>query len=310
MGGTFSTFGLLLNILMAIVILTFIYKIINVKQPSSGKHGSSKLVKIIDLVKKVIFYIPCLFSDLFDAFMKFFVKEYNQTTSGNLYFLAFTILLILCYFLFFYLKEKWALQGGNSLVTQPINTNTLHTLGNYQQLNGSDDDFNYQYGISFWVYIDSMPPNNNVSYSKYTSLVNYGNKPNIVYKADTNTLAILMDSGRVYNETKHYEYIDNEQLNDKNKTIIVYKKDQFLLQKWNHFAINYHGGTLDIFMNGELVKSVNGVVPYMSLDTLTVGTANGIQGGVCNLLYFKRPLTITNIYYLYHNNKDKKTPVS
>jgi hypothetical protein len=302
MGGTFSTFGLLLNIIMALVILTFIYKIINVKQPTS--HGSNnKITKIIDLIKNVIFYIPCLFSGLFDSVMKFFVKEYNQTTTGNVYFLGFTVLMILFYFLFFYLKGKLGLQGGKSLVNDPINTNTLHTLGTYKNLNGTDDHFNYQYGISFWVYIDSMPPNNNISYTKYTSLVNYGNKPNIVYKADTNEFAVTMDSGRVYNKSKDFEYINNEQLNDKNKTIIVYRQNDFLLQKWNHVIVNYQGGTLDIFMNGELVKSVHGVVPYMSLDTLTVGSDNGIQGGVSNLLYFKRPLTISNIYYLYHSQK-------
>ena len=309
MGGTFSTFGLLLNILLALVILTFIYKIINVKDPSSSTNGSkSKFSKILDLIKNVIFYIPCLFSDLFDLVMKFFVKEYNQTTSGSIYFLGFAILLFVFYFLFFYLKGKFGLQGGKLIVGEAINTDTLHSLAVYQELNGSDDDFNYQYGISFWVYIDSMPPNNNVSYTKYTSLVNYGNKPNIVYKANTNTFAIIMDSGRVYNKSKHYVYVDDANLSDKNisdknKSIIVYQKENFLLQKWNHLIVNYHGGSLDIFMNGELVKSIDGLVPYMSLDTLTVGSTNGIQGGVSNLLYFKKPLTISNIYYLYHSGK-------
>jgi hypothetical protein len=300
MGGTFSTFGLFLNIALVLVILTFIYKIINVKQPT---HGNKKIGGFFDLLKNVIFYIPCLFSGLFDSVMKFFVKEYDQTTTKEIYFLGFTVLFIVFYFLFFYVKSKMELAGGKQLVNDAINTGTFHTLASYQDLNGSNDHFNYQYGISFWVFIDSMPPNTNTSYTKYTPLVNYGNKPVILYKADTNTLAIAMDSGRVYNKSKFAEYIENEQINDKNKTILVYKNHGFLLQKWNHIIVNYNGGTLDIFMNGELVKSINGVVPYMSLDTLTVGSNNGIQGGVRNLLYFHKPLTISNIYYLYQNGK-------
>jgi hypothetical protein len=112
-----------------------------------------------------------------------------------------------------------------------------------------------------------------------------------------------MDSG-----TKTTDASNNE-LDDENNSVIIYKNHNFLLQKWNQFIINFNGGTLDIFMNGELVKSVNGIVPYMSLDSLEVGSANGIQGGICNLLYFKRPLTAANVYYLYQSGKDKKIPV-
>ena len=90
---------------------------------------------------------------------------------------------------------------------------------------------------------------------------------------------------------------------------IIYKDTNYLLQKWNNIILNYNGGTLDVFYNGELVKSVNGIVPYMSLDALTIGSTNGIQGGICNLLYYKQPLTSTNIYYSYHTVKDKKVPI-
>ena len=304
MGGT-STFSMFLNILLVLVILTFIYKIINVKQP----QGTSKSNTLLELVKHTLFYIPCLFSETFDYALKFFVKEYNQTSTQQLYYLGFTILLILIYFFIFFLRNRFLLQGGTLLVNDPINTDSFHKIKTYEELNGSNDEFQYQYGISFWFYLDSMPPNTNTSYTKYTSLLNYGNKPNILYKAETNTLIILMDQGKVFNLSNPLTDISNNDLHDDNQTKIVYKKENVLLQKWNQIVINYNGGTLDVFINHELVKSIPGIVPYMSLDTLTVGEDNGIQGGVCNLLYFKRPLTAPNMYYLYYSLKDKKIPV-
>ena len=43
---------------------------------------------------------------------------------------------------------------------------------------------------------------------------------------------------------------------------IIYKKKKFKLQKWHNLVINYVGGVIDIFLNGELVASVNRVVSY------------------------------------------------
>jgi hypothetical protein len=82
-----------------------------------------------------------------------------------------------------------------------------------------------------------------------------------------------------------------------------------LLQKWNNIIINYSGGVLDIFLNGELVKSDIGVIPYHTIDNLTIGQDDGIKGGICNVVYFKRALNSSNIYYLYNMEKDKKLPV-
>jgi hypothetical protein len=103
--------------------------------------------------------------------------------------------------------------------------------------------------------------------------------------------------------------INIDDLVQENSPMIVYKKDNFLLQKWNNLILNLSSGTLDIFINNELVKSVNGFVPYMTLDQLTIGSNNGIQGGICNLIYYNRPLTSSNIYYLYNSVKDKKIPI-
>jgi hypothetical protein len=96
---------------------------------------------------------------------------------------------------------------------------------------------------------------------------------------------------------------------DENDNRIIYKNSNFLLQKWNNIIINYNGGVLDIFLNGELVKSDIGVVPYITYDNLTIGEDNGIKGGICNVVYFKQALNYSNIFYLYNMVKNTSPPV-
>jgi len=296
--GVFKT---IINTLLVISILALVYNIIIAKSPI----GNAKKNNFFDLIINVILYIPCIFSDIINVI----VKEYIDAKSPNSQFITSVILIVISTILFLLyfklpsLQEKIALQGGNQLVNNPVNTNQLHTLAGYQDLNKTDE-FDYKYGISSWIFIDAMPPNTNPSYKNYTSILNYGNKPNILYNGTTNTLMIVMEQKGLKNDNaKTYELDDNGNR-------IIYKKENFLLQKWNNIIINYIGGTLDIFLNNELVKSAIEVVPYMSLDNLTIGTDNGINGGICNVVYFKEPLTAPNIYYLYNLVKDKTPPVT
>ena len=167
----------------------------------------------------------------------------------------------------------------------PINTTNLNVLSSYEDLNGSNN-FEYQYAISFWLYINSYPPNTNYAYYNFVSLMNYGDKPNVLYNIAKNTLMVTMkQNGNFVDSSNNILELDT------NGNRIIYIKENFLLQKWNNIIINFSGGTLDIFLNGELVKSTNGVVPYMNLDNLTVGTENGIGGGICNLVYFNKSLS-------------------
>jgi hypothetical protein len=55
---------------------------------------------------------------------------------------------------------------------------------------------------------------------------------------------------------------------DNTRQRIIYKDSNYLLQKWNNIILNYNGGTLDVFFNGELVKSAIEVVPYIDNDTI------------------------------------------
>lgn len=296
--GVFKT---IINTLLVISILALVYNIIIAKSPV----GNGKKNNFVDLIINVILYIPCIFSDIINLFVKEYIdaKSPNSQFVTSIVLMVISIILFVLYFKLPSLEEKIALQGGNQLVNNPVNTNQLHTLAGYQDLNKTDE-YDYKYGISCWIFIDAMPPNTNPSYKNYTSILNYGNKPNILYNGTTNTLMIVMEQKGVKTDNaKTYELDDNGNR-------IIYKKENFLLQKWNNIIINYIGGTLDIFLNNELVKSEIEVVPYMSLDNLTIGTDNGINGGICNVVYFKEPLTAPNIYYLYNLVKDKTPPVT
>ena len=324
--GQSGTISLILNVLIVALVLTLIYRTFVVRLPDNKQN--IKKNSFFNLIINLILYIPCLLSGIFSNVFNIGSSK-NVEINTNYIILLVIILLIILYLIgpIIYSKiyDKINLQGGLLLLNEPIYTDHLSTLSSYEKLNDSDD-FNYQYGISSWIYIDAQPPNTNPSYTIYTSLLNYGNKPNILYKASTNTLLITIENNSPLptetKNTKNIKNIKNADINtyiniDKEEEIIngkahkiIYKNSNFLLQKWNNLVINYNGGTLDIFLNNELVKSSIEIVPYMSFDSLTVGETEGIHGGICNVVYFKKPLTRSNMYFLYNMVKDKTPPIT
>jgi hypothetical protein len=299
LSGKTGTTSFILNILLVVMVLGLIYKTMNASLPV----GNSNKNAFFSLIGNTLLYIPCLFSGLFDYVGKLTTGGNNAETTGSLLMLLVSVGLVLAYFKMPSLFNTLNVQGGEQLVNKPVYTDSKYSLGTYEELNGSDKA-DYQYAISFWVFVDAVPPNTSASYSKFTSLLNFANKPNVLYNGTTNTLMITSDQKNLKEVTKN-KLIDF----DENGNRIIYKNSNFLLQKWNNIIINYNGGVLDIFLNGDLVKSDIGVVPYMTYDNLTIGEDNGIKGGICNVIYFKSALNSSNIYYLYNMVKDRSPPV-
>jgi len=291
LSGNLSIVKFVLNLIIVIIILGFIYKIINIQNQTGN------------LNKNNLFMPLQLFSSGFDKIGKIILGQYNSTSSSSLIIFILTILLIFASYKTPDAINKMNIQGGKQLVNKPVYTDTQYLLGNYLELNGSDKN-DYTYAISFWIFIDAMPPNTNSSYKNYTSLLNFGDTPNVLYNGATNTLMITMKQKNLnkYNNSKLIDF-------DENDNRIIYEKNNMLLQKWNNVIINYSGGVIDVFLNGELVKSVIEVVPYHTIENLTIGQKNGIKGGICNVVYFRNILTATNIYYLYNMVKHKSPPV-
>jgi hypothetical protein len=285
--GVNSIFSLIINVLMVVTVMGLIYKTIYVTPKEDLNKGS-----LFDVITKLIFYIPCLFTDIFNKVIEFVTDEYNNTTKTSLYMLALSLILFVTYYGSIKMQNSMTLQGGTLLINQPVYTYDFYDLGTFKKLNGSDDQ-EYQYAISFWLFLDAMPPNSNPNYKVYTSILNFANKPNVLYKADTHSFIVTMQHEKLQETTKNplLEF-------DENGNVIIYKTNDLRLQKWNNIIINYNGGTLDIFINNELVKTAVGIIPYMNNDSLSCGTQGGIYGGICNLVYYKKALTLSNIYYV------------
>ena len=251
---------IIVNTLLLIGMLGTIYKFLNI-------GGYLEKSPLFGLIVNIILYIPCMFLMLFGVS--------GKSSPNDVKYFVLSLFLFAGYFGgIHYLRRgynKFKL-GGNQLTNEEevIQLSKLSNIAGYQQLNGGDK-FNYTYGISFWFNIDSNAPNTNSSYNKMTNLFSYGGKPSVNYDAKNNQLQITMT-------------------NEENKQIVVHEENDVRLQRWNNLIVNYNGGTLDVFYNGKLVKSVNEIVPYMKYDMLTVGSENGLHGGITNLIYYKEPL--------------------
>lgn len=300
--GRLGLTSFILNLLLVVAICAMIYKIINTQLP----QGNAKKNAIFGLALNTLFYVPCIFNSGFDSIMGAFIGNYDSNTTGYVALSVLILLLLIIYFTYPLLYNTINLQGGNQLINAPVPINASQDYGTYETLN-ADKQYDYNYAISFWFYIDALPPNTSLSYKTYNSLVNYANKPNVLYNAEKNTLIVTIKQKDLQQNTdnKFIQFVEGDTDNR-----VLYENKNVLLQRWNNIIINYSGGILDVFMNGELQQSNVGVVPYHTLDALTVGHADGISGKICNVVYFNKSLSQNNMFYLYNMVKDENPPIS
>lgn len=333
---------IIFNLLVLCTMLGIVYKLAN----AGGFLDKNPYYR---LILNTLLYIPCLLVTFVNMVSK--VLGFSKGTSATfsppnpfeIKMLGLGLTLLGGYFVWFFfakhfIQSSYLKQGGKQLINQPVPTDILTNVSSYQNLSGNDK-FNYQYAMSFWIYLDSFPPSTNASYNKVVPILSYGENPTIKYSSANNTLYITVKQKTDTNSVVDFvqekeieikpETIDKwkniqEKINDSIENVksmpfgneidsdghrIIYKHPDVQLQKWNHILLNYNGGTLDVFYNGKLVKSAIEVVPYMKLDMLTVGTENGVSGNVANLMYFKYPLDYYTVNTLYTSLRNSNPPV-
>ena len=187
-------------------------------------------------------------------------------------------------------EEYVATFQTKQLINDPIYTDSEKTDDKWYFENLKDGKvYNYSYALSCWIFIHEQPPNRAPYYKNYASILNYGDKPNILYNMAERNLRITMRNNLKQDRT-------------------IYETYEFPMQKWNNIVINYDGGTLDLYINNVLVASEGGVIPYLSQDKITMGQNNGLSGGLCNVVYFPEVLSRTKMSLFYETLKNFNPP--
>jgi len=255
-----------------------------------NKFNAHKQYSYFTLLKKLFFYIPCLFISFAN-----YIKEQYKITAKPVWIVFFIeMILIGANFLLPYIFHKIAAIDGTQLLKDPVYLNNATTIGTFENLHKKvtgKNTYNYQYAISSWIYLNPQPPNTNESYSKFTPLLNYGGKPVIEYNGTTNTI-------RVHTKTGKQTFIN------------VYSTKNIMYQKWMNFVINYDGANMDVFLNGELVGTQPNIAPYMSFDKVIAGKKDGIHGGICNVVYYDKTISRSDISMSYHLLKHLDIPIA
>jgi len=295
--GFIAFLGLLVG--LAIIYRIFVRTIINTR----GWLG---------FVLQFLFLLPCLIIDLLETIF----AELKVAPKMIVVLFILEILIILAYIY----MPRISNPSTDSIVllNKPVFLTKVKAIGEAKQLfmdendvenpNKAKNTIRQNYSISMWIYINQHS-NTHAAYSKETNIFRYGypnsntGHPRVVYLIDT------QDSNNMNNLII---YVNDESKDEAGISM------QIQPQSWNQIVISYNKSMIDIFVNGNLDKSVpipaNARPVYNSGDIIEVGEGDntivrgGLHGAICNVVYHKSPMTSFQIAGDYNLNRYKNPP--
>ncbi len=269
-------------ILIVIVALAIFYKL--------SYNELYKMNNMTGIVANVIFYIPCMLLNL----LEYISADFKQAPKVVYLLLAIEALLIGLYFavpkIMSTVAKTASIKDGTMIVANPIRLDNVSKLTSYVNLQAVQpnpgDIINNKYAISSWVYLIPLSTNT-VPYNNDAVIYKFGFHPALMYNGPSGEFKCYYNSATSHSFTMP-------------------------MQHWNHVVLNYTKSGVDLFVNGTLVHTVPRDPQNEALtmnDVIEVGQDNGLSGGVCNMVYFGRPLLKSEIESIYSLNKDKDPPV-
>ena len=235
----------------------------------------------LHLITRILLFIPCVYIYLIN-----FIKDQMKSTAPT----SLIILIIEIVIITTYLSLKnTTLFTPKVLLNDPVHLDVEKVLAQDSEILGPDQLKRYKSALSFWVNINVIKNKN-----KEYNIIKITDKYEITYNEYYDELALIVyTEGGVGGNNKH-KYLT---------------KNNIPLQKWNNFIINYDSGTLDVFMNNELIISQPNVILGVKSASIISGEDKGLNGGICNVRYFNRVLKAQEIKNIYNKSKNKNPPV-
>jgi len=302
-------FLMVLMFLMIVVGLALFYFVFS----NYLKKQTGTLGYMINLV----FYIPCLFGD----FIKYMKNQVGITPSISYVLFVIEIILIMMYFYVPILMRTVINNRSHTLLNDPIFLNNEMTVasGEFFQL-GPNEDLanpssgivfsrsqpsgqptyrNSNYAVSFWVFVNPGSQSD----------AKYANAHNIFNYAQGKPLVQFQNDGHTHQSKYIITFTNNP-----DAKIVPY--DVTLPhQKWHYFVFNYFSGKADMFVNGNLERTVVFDEPFnvplngTSSDNITVGQIGGLNGAICNVNYYTEVLPKTQIANYYNILMNSNPPI-
>jgi hypothetical protein len=268
----------------------------------------------------LLFYLPCLLID----FIKYIINEF-KLTANEIYILFFIELsLILIYIYLPLLLSKIVQKNGIVLMGNSAFLDIPKVIGNNEQflmqetktdkINTNLKSYRREFSLSMWIYLNSQPSNYS-AYSKETPIFDFGNgKPKITYYNNTS------------NNNSNNIDIRNNTVDDGKDKIIVYftntsdgsidESDRYKFviskQKWHQIVFNYSSEYVDLFIDGNLEKTYDfneNLPTFYPTDNITIGSTNGLDGSICNIVYYTKIQSKSQIANSYNILFNKNPPV-
>ena len=267
-------------VIFAIIILAKVFK--DIAYSIEGMPG---------IIMRLLFFIPCLFADLFD----FLMGQMAASPFVVYALIAIEIVLILAYFYLPKLMKAYAIKDGHTIINKPEFIKREKRLISYSELMAAEKvptssvaKIKNEYAFSMWLYIVRLPENQ-APYNTDATIFEFVNQhPKISYNGKDNLCKVQFSP-----------------VPDDNKTFKI------TMQKWVHCVVSYSVNNVDIFINGELMATAPRTMNDKTeiSDYIVVGQDTGLRGGICNVVHYNRSLLRMEIDQMYSINKDVDPPI-
>ena len=202
--------------------------------------------------------------------------------------IIFAIVLIII----IYLIIKWV-SGGNEKYLSSINDGNKKIVISSSDISSNKNSNNFAYSI--WFYVDDWQYrlSETKELLKRNTRGGDNHNPHISFPPYENNINITIDTMQNNNSN------DPNPITNKNNCSVR----NFPLQRWVNLLISLNGRTLDVYVDGKLVRTciLPGVAKPLGDSDLLITPNGGFGGWTSRLQYWSHPINPQEAFNIYRN---------